>query len=169
MPCPMCCRSGNSDAFCVQHKFTFAGPVNSLADGPLAAADIDRAGSSLGIMDNISPFSYLDPALRLCGLAVSPTDEHLAISTAAGRLLLLSVAAAVEAREEAAETSRNSSSGDAAGAAAAHPGSSDGASPGGAAGEPAVALEGPLGIEGSVLLQVNMASMLAEGCPTMTQ
>jgi hypothetical protein len=165
------CRSGSSDAFCIQHKFIFAGPLNSLSDGflaassspgpSLAAADIDTDSSSVGISDDASPFSYLDPALRLCGLAVSPTDEHLAISTAVGRLLLLNVAAAVEAREEAAEASSNSSSGDAVGAAALHPGSSDGASPAGAAGEPVLALEGRIGTDGGDITQVIMKS---SGC-----
>lgn len=165
--CLTCCRSGNTDAFCIQHKFMFAGPVASLADaaltassspGPsLAGAEMDADSSSLGIMDDTSPFNHLDPAVRVCGLAVSPTDEHLAISTAAGRLLLLNTAAAVEAREEATDSSSsNNSSGDAVGAATSHPGSGNGAVPAGPAGEPAVALDGPLGTEGGGILQVTM-------------
>lgn len=68
---------------------------------PIARAGSTDGGSETGQADN-SMFSRLPPALRVCGLTVSPTDEELAVATAAGKLMLLNIAAVVEAREEAA-------------------------------------------------------------------
>lgn len=93
-------------------KFTFADqPSTSLFTTTLAAssssgqaspAGYKAEASSTACTGDSSPFSSLPPASRVCGLTVSPTDEELAVATAAGKVLLLNIAAAVEAREEAA-------------------------------------------------------------------
>jgi hypothetical protein len=100
-------------------------------------APLIRAGSSDGSSESgpgdSSMFSRLPPALRLCGLTVSPTDEELAVTTAAGKLMLLNITAAVEAREEAAGLGAEveaDAAGDAADGAAA-----TSVAPGGDAGE----------------------------------
>lgn len=113
---PACCRAGNTDAFCVSHKFPFAGQPSSSLCGTLtgggggsssgqthAFAGSTEASSSAALGDS-GPFGSLAPALRVCGLTVSPTDEQIAVATAAGKLMVLNIAAAVEAREEAAST-----------------------------------------------------------------
>lgn len=132
-------RSGSADAFQVSQVFRFAEPAgkwlpNSLAaarssgggSGRASSADAsistDGNGSMLGLADaSSSAFSHLPPTLRVCGLAVSATDEHLGVATAAGKLLMLNIAAAVEARELDAEiaSSMGLPGGDAAAGAAA--------------------------------------------------
>jgi hypothetical protein len=62
---------------------------------------------------------------RVLGLSVSVTDDHIALTTAAGKLLLLDVTAAAAALDEAAEAAATATAatavqaaGDSAGAAA---------------------------------------------------
>lgn len=105
-------RSGSADAFCMSQRFVFAetgsSAGNSLTAGsssllaPIASGSV--AGSSVTAQGDAGPFSHLPPALRVSGLAVSTTDEHLAIATAAGKIMWLNIAAALEAQEEADST-----------------------------------------------------------------
>lgn len=105
-------RSGSADAFCMSQRFVFAevgsSAGNSLTAGsssllaPIASGSV--AGSSVTAQSDAGPFSHLPPALRVSGLAVSTTDEHLAITTAAGKIMWLNITAALEAQEEADST-----------------------------------------------------------------
>ncbi|KAF6260716.1 hypothetical protein COO60DRAFT_1637364 [Scenedesmus sp. NREL 46B-D3] len=76
---------------------------------PISSTTVTFSGSNSS--------SALAADARVMGLTVSVTDDHIALTTAAGKLLLLDITAAVAAMDEAAET--------AATAAAVAAGSSD--------------------------------------------
>lgn len=102
------CRPG--DAFQVSQRFCFAEAHTGSSQGlPAGSSTSGRSPQSTDSVDGSSGhlpgqaglFGDLQPALRVCGLAVSTTDEHLAVATA-GKLMLLNITATLEAQEEAA-------------------------------------------------------------------
>lgn len=100
----------SADAFKLSHQFRFAelsvwqGLAHMQSSGRASSIDASSAGninSAVGRLD-CRPFSHLPAALRVCGLAVSATEEYLAVATAAGKLMLLNIASAAEAQADAA-------------------------------------------------------------------
>uniref|UniRef100_A0A383W626 Uncharacterized protein n=1 Tax=Tetradesmus obliquus TaxID=3088 RepID=A0A383W626_TETOB len=95
-------RASGPDVFGMTRCFSFAAAVgcsSQLKLNPASSTVVAFSNTSSGI-ENSSTALAADA--RVLGLSVSVTDDHVALTTAAGKLLLLDVTAAAAAEDEAA-------------------------------------------------------------------
>ena len=84
------CRSDSQESYALLHRFSYAA---------LIGLDISKNMGAAGVSGQSS--------VHVMGLSVSVTDEHLVLTTACGRMLLLNVPAAMAAMNEAADRPAN--------------------------------------------------------------
>lgn len=90
------CRNGAVETYTLSRRLTFA----SLMAKPCGTIAPSVSGSGSSHSGLASSSSGPAASLRILGLSVSVTDDHLAVATANGKLLLLGLTAALQAQQD---------------------------------------------------------------------